>query len=71
MWIDLGSDVWATPRTMPPTRVPQSEPMPPMTTASKAKISWVGPDEGEKLDRIPKNVPAMVTVPTAMAVASA
>ena len=35
--------VCATPRTMPPTSVPQSEPMPPMTTASNAKMSCVGP----------------------------
>ena len=33
----------ATPSTMPPISVPQSEPMPPITTASKAKISWVSP----------------------------
>ena len=37
--------VWATPSTIPPTSVPHSEPIPPMTTASNAKMSWVGPDE--------------------------
>ena len=35
--------VCATPSTMPPTSVPHSEPRPPMTTASKAKISCAGP----------------------------
>ena len=35
--------VWATPSTMPPPSVPHSEPSPPITTASNAKMSWVGP----------------------------
>src|SRR5205823_13568519 len=38
--------VWAQPSTMPPTSVPQSDPRPPITTASKAKISCVGPAKG-------------------------
>ena len=42
--------VWATPSTIPPTSVPHSEPMPPITTASNAKISCVGPPNGSKVD---------------------
>src|SRR6185295_12035772 len=42
----LAPIVWATPSTMPPVSVPHSEPSPPMTTASNAKMSWVGPDAG-------------------------
>ena len=38
--------VWATPRVMPPASVPQSEPRPPMITASKAKMSRIGPLDG-------------------------
>ena len=40
--------VCATPSTMPPASVPQSEPRPPITTASNAKISCVGPREREE-----------------------
>ena len=63
--------VWATPSTMPPRSVPHSEPMPPMTTASKAKISWVGPLAGSNVDRVARKRPAIVAVPTAIAVARA
>ena len=38
----LAPMVCATPRTMPPASVPQSDPSPPMITASKAKISRPG-----------------------------
>ena len=35
--------LWATPSTMPPTSVPQSDPAPPITVASKAKMSCAAP----------------------------
>src|SRR6185436_20771496 len=63
--------VCATPSTMPPTSVPHSEPVPPITTASNAKISWVGPLDGSKVERIARNVPASAAVATAIAVARA
>ncbi len=44
--------VWATPSTIPPSSVPHSDPRPPMTTASNAKISCVGPMNGSKAERI-------------------
>ena len=53
------------------TRVPHSEPSPPMTTASKAKMSWVGPLDGSKVERMARKAPASVAVPTAIAVARA
>src|SRR5581483_7744909 len=43
----------ATPSTIPPPSVPQSEPMPPMTTASKAYRSCAAPALGSNEDRIP------------------
>src|SRR5262249_24607093 len=61
--------VWATPSTMPPASVPQSEPKPPITTASNAKISCVGPENGSKVERIARNIPATAAVATATAVA--
>src|SRR5207245_17880 len=69
----LGS-IWAptacaTPRMMPPTSVPQSEPTPPMMTASKAKISREGPALGSNDDELPSARPASATVAKAMAAA--
>src|ERR1700680_992184 len=55
-WICAPS-VCATPRAIPPTSVPQSEPIPPITTASKAKISWIGPLKGSNTDRIARKSP--------------
>ena len=60
----------ATPSTMPPSSVPHAEPNPPITTASKAKISCVGPVEGSKVERIARNMPPSAAVATAIAVAS-
>ena len=68
---ELRPQVWATPRTSPPASVPQIDPSPPMTTASKAKISRVGPMLGVKVVRTPRNRPATATVARAMAVAMA
>jgi len=34
---------------MPPTSVPASEPIPPITTASKAKISCIGRSKRKRL----------------------
>ncbi len=42
-----------------------------MTTASKAKMSWVGPLDGAKLEWMARNAPASVAVATAIAVARA
>ena len=50
--------VCATPSTMPPASVPHSEPRPPMTTASNAKISCVGPLDGiERRVASPRKTP--------------
>src|SRR5439155_16228724 len=59
----------ATPRMMPPTSVPQSEPTPPMMTASKAKIRRDGPALGSNDDELPSARPASATVANAMAAA--
>ena len=40
---DCAPTFCATPSTMPPTSVPHSEPAPPITAASKAKISCGAP----------------------------
>src|SRR5690606_30852913 len=61
---------WVTPSTMPPSSVPQSEPRPPITTASNAKISRDGPVAGSKDERIANISPASATVAKAMAVAT-
>src|SRR5207302_2967182 len=60
---------WATPRMMPPTSVPQSEPTPPMMTASKAKIRRDGPALGSNDDELPSARPASATVANAIAAA--
>ena len=44
IWLPIN---WATPSVMPPASVPHSEPSPPMTTASKAKMRFSGPLNGE------------------------
>ena len=58
--VDVAPTVCATPRTMPPTSVPHSEPSPPMITASNAKMSWVGPLVGSKQEWMARNAPASV-----------
>ena len=63
--------VWATPRTKPPSSVPHRDPKPPMTTASKAKMSWVGPLEGSTTARMARKAPARAAVTTAMPAARA
>src|SRR4029450_13239593 len=62
---------WAPPSTIPPASVPHKDPSPPMMTASKAKISRVGPSAGEKVVRMPRKIPAMATVARARPVATA
>src|ERR1043165_4214347 len=74
--IEYSGSMWAptvcaTPSTMPPSKVPHSEPKPPMTTASNAKISWVGPLAGSKVERMARKAPARAAVATAIAVARA
>ena len=51
---------------MPPTSVPQSDPSPPMMTASKAKMSRTGPSSGPNVVRMPRKTPPIATVPNAM-----
>src|SRR5690606_7409427 len=63
--------VCATPSTMPPASVPQSEPRPPMITASKPKMRRPGPLAGSKLVRTARKMPAMATTPAETAMASA
>src|SRR5581483_5557506 len=63
--------VWAIPSATPPTSVPQSEPRPPMITASKANRSRVGPVVGAKLVRTPRKIPAIATVASEIAIATA
>src|SRR5262245_56320605 len=53
-WSDAPK-VCATPRTMPPINVPQSEPAPPITAASKAKSNCGAPAYGSKVARMPRN----------------
>ena len=60
-----------TPRTMPPANVPHSEPIPPMTTASKANSSRNPPDVGENVVREPSKKPASATAPKAIDIAPA
>src|SRR5208282_1364409 len=61
----------ARPSTIPPISVPHSDPMPPITTASKAKMSCIGPEYGSKVARMASIVPASATVATAIAAATA
>ena len=42
--VERGADRLREPSTIPPISVPHSDPMPPITTASKAKISCIGPE---------------------------
>ena len=56
---------------MPPASVPHSEPKPPITTVSNAKISCAPPLYGSKVARIARNAPATVAIAIAIAVASA
>ena len=42
----------AIPSTMPPINVPHMLPSPPIITASKARMSRIGPDEGAKIVRM-------------------
>ena len=42
-----------------------------MITASKAKISWVGPLDGSNVERMARKAPASAAVATAIAVARA
>src|SRR4029077_4450643 len=65
----LAPTVCATPSTAPPTSVPQSEPSPPMITASNAKSSRSGPLAKVKVVRMPRNTPATATMPRESAMA--
>ena len=56
---------------MPPNSVPHSDPMPPITTASNAKMSWVGPLTGSNTERMPRKRPPRAAIATAIAVARA
>ena len=67
----LAPTVCATPSMAPPTSVPHSEPSPPMITASKAKSSRSGPLPNAKVVRMPRKMPAMATMPSDSAMASA
>ena len=51
---------------MPPIKVPHSDPMPPITTASNAKISEFVPWYGSKVPIVPMNTPARAAVATAI-----
>ena len=62
--VDLRADGLRDPEHDPPDERPHSEPMPPMTTASNAKISCAGPAYGSKVERIPRKVPASAAVAT-------
>src|SRR6266446_3733227 len=67
---NLAPIVWATPRIMPPARVPHSDPSPPMMTASKANSSRSGPLLGPKVVRMPRKTPATPTMARARAMAT-
>ena len=60
--IDCEATLCTTPRMIPPASVPQKLDRPPMMTASKPKISRVGPVAGSKLARIASNTPASPTI---------
>src|SRR5262249_7796262 len=62
--------VCATPRITPPTSVPQSEPSPPMMTASNAKSSRSGPLANVNVVRTPSTIPATATIASESAIAS-
>ena len=68
-WWMWSPRTWAMPSTIPPTSVPQSEPRPPMMTASYAKISRRGPALGLKVVRMPMKTPPMATMARAKAMA--
>src|SRR5262249_3278119 len=67
----LAPIAWATPRTMPPARVPHRLPSPPMMTASNPKLRRAGPIAGPKLARTARNTPAIATTASESAIASA
>ena len=62
---------WAMPSTMPPISVPHMLPRPPMITASKARISRIGPAAGSKFVRIANSTPAIAVKIIAMPSATA
>ena len=47
--IDVRADLLGHAQAMPPTNVPHSEPIPPITTASKANSRFMPPDVGREL----------------------
>ena len=61
----------ATPSTTPPISVPHMLPSPPMITASKARMSRIGPAAGSKIVRMANSTPAIAVKIMAMPSASA
>ena len=61
----------AMPSTTPPISVPHMLPSPPMITASKARISRIGPAAGSKMVRMANSTPAIAVKIMAMPSASA
>src|SRR5580700_5991313 len=65
-WFSSPTTTWVMPSATPPARVPHSEPMPPITTASNAKISVSVPVSGSNVPIVPMNTPARAAVAIAM-----
>ena len=65
-WLTSPTTTWVTPMITPPTRVPHSDPMPPITTASNAKISMFVPVSGSNVLMVPMKTPARAAVAIAM-----